>query len=96
MLLLVTVVSLLLSPPLSPPLPFSLLSGVVYYAEMNLQRRRARPLYLELRALGLQLIPCEDLEYQSGYHIEVLGLQSLSPAHADRVARRVEEYTPGL
>jgi hypothetical protein len=63
---------------------------------MNLQRRKARALYLELRSLGLRFDAHEDLERPSGYHVEVLGLESLSPAHADRVAKRVEEHTPGL
>ncbi len=66
------------------------------YAEMNLQRRKARALFLELRSLGLRLVAHENLERPLGYHVEVLGLESLSPARADRVQRRVEEHTPGL
>jgi hypothetical protein len=66
------------------------------YREMNLQRRTARPFYLELKSLGLNLVAYEDLKRPNGYHIEVLGLQSLSTAHADRMRRRVAEHTPGL
>lgn len=65
------------------------------YAEINRQRRRARTLYLELRALDLSLraVPEDTLR---GYAVEVRGLRSLSPAHADRVRQKVEENAPGL
>jgi hypothetical protein len=67
------------------------------YAEMDRQRKLARPFYLELRALGLNLRAYEDhQEEPSGYRIEVRDLASLSPAHADRVRQRVEELKPGL
>ena len=59
------------------------------YREMNLQRRTARPFYLELKSLGLNLVAYEDLKRPNGY-------QSLSTAHADRMRRRVAEHTPGL
>lgn len=66
------------------------------YAEMDRTRKLARPLYLELRALGLDVIAHEDPDAPSGYRMELLGARSLSPAHADRIRRRVEESTPGL
>lgn len=67
------------------------------YAEINRQRKLARPLYLELRSLGLDLRAHEDPEEPTGYRIEVVGLASVSPVvHADGVRRRVEELRPGL
>ena len=66
------------------------------YAEMDRLRKLARPLYLELRALGLDVSAHEDAESPSGYRLEITGGKSLSPAHADRLRRRVEEVTPGL
>jgi len=71
--------------------------GVVStYAEMDRLRKLARPLYLELRALGLELRAEEDPEDPTGYALLVGGLRSLSPSHADRVRRRVEENKGGL
>jgi hypothetical protein len=70
--------------------------GMTSYAELNRQRKLARPLYLELRALGLDLRAREDQGEPTGYRVEVRGLASLSPAHADRVRRGVEELKPGL
>lgn len=66
------------------------------YAEITRQRKLARPLYLELRSLGLDIGAHEDPEEPTGYRIEVVGLASVSPVHADRVRRRVEELRPGL
>jgi hypothetical protein len=66
------------------------------YAEINRKQRGARPLFIELKSLGLRFDVHEALERPSGYHVEVLGLEFLSPAHANRVQRRVEEHTPGL
>ncbi len=66
------------------------------YAELNRQRRRARSLYLELRSLDLSLAVRPDCQDLRGYRVEVQGLRSLSPRHADRVQQRVEEYAPGL
>ncbi len=66
------------------------------YAEMNRQRKLARPIFLELRALGLDLRAGEDPQELLGYYVEVRGLCSLSEAHAERVARRIEERKPGL
>lgn len=66
------------------------------YAEMDRTRKLARPLYLELRALGLDVIAHEDSDAPSGYRIELVGARSLSPVHADRIRQRVEEATPGL
>jgi hypothetical protein len=66
------------------------------YAELNRQRKQARALFLEIRALGLNLRIHEDAEDPTGYRLEVLGVRSLSPAHADRLERRVEAAKPGL
>ena len=66
------------------------------YAELGRIRKLARPLYLELRALGLELRAEEDLEDPTGYALLVGGLCSLSPEHADRIRRRVEENKVGL
>ena len=66
------------------------------YAEIDRLRKLARPLYLELRALGIELRAEEDLEDPMGYALLVEGLRSLSPSHADRIRRRVEENKVGL
>lgn len=66
------------------------------HAETARERRRARPFYLELRALGLDVRVEEDLEEAPGCRVVVCGLRSLSPAHADRVARRVRCNEAGL
>lgn len=66
------------------------------YSELNRRRKLARPFYLELRSLVLELRAHEAPEEPAGYRIEVRGLALLSPAHADRVRRRVEELEPGL
>jgi hypothetical protein len=65
-------------------------------ADLARHRKRARPLYLELRALGVEL----DIEEFPGdpqeYRILVGGLKSLSSAHADRLKRRILENEAGL
>ncbi len=66
------------------------------YAEMDRLRKLARPLYLELRALGLDLQTEEDPGTRSGYRLDLSGTRSLSPGHVNRLRRRVEEATPGL
>ncbi len=66
------------------------------YAELNRQRKLARPLYLEVRALGLDLRANEDPQEPLGYRVEVRGLCSLSEAHAERMTRRMKELRPGL
>ena len=66
------------------------------YAEMARERRRARSLYLELRALGLDVRVEEDPDEPPSCRIVVDGLRSLSPAHADRVVRRVRGNEAGL
>ena len=67
------------------------------YAELNCQRKLSRPLYLELRSLELEFRAHEDPEETAAYSIKVGGLRSLSPAHAERVRRRVEgEHESGL
>ncbi len=66
------------------------------YAEMARERKKARSLYLELRALGLEPCAKEDPREATGYRLRVAGLHSLSEAHAERIRRRVEESKPGL
>ncbi len=60
------------------------------------RRKLARPLYLELRALGLGLSAEEEPADPTGYRVSVGGLRSLSPAHADRMRQRVQEGKSGL
>jgi hypothetical protein len=66
------------------------------YAEMARERKRARPLHLELRALGLEPCAKEDPRDATGYRVRVAGLHSLSEVHAERIRQRVEECKPGL
>ena len=58
------------------------------------RRKQARPLYLELHASGLDLVASVDKNGE--WCLEIEGLRSLSPAHADRVRARVEEHERGL
>ncbi len=70
---------------------------IVYDEEMDRHRKkRARPLYLELRAPGLGLSAEEEPADPTGYRVSVAGLRSLSTAQADRTRRRVQEGKPGL
>lgn len=66
------------------------------YTEMACERKRARPLYLELRALGLGVWTEQCPDESSSYRVVVGGLRSLSVAHADRVRRCVQENETGL
>jgi hypothetical protein len=66
------------------------------YAEMARERKTARSLYLELRALGLELYAKEDSRDATGYRVRVAGLHSLPETHADRIKRQVEARKPGL
>ena len=66
------------------------------YARTRRERRRARPLYLELCALGLELWVEDDPDEPLRFRVLVSGLCSLSPSHADRVVRRVRENEVGL
>jgi len=66
------------------------------YAERARERKKARSLYLELRALVLEPCAKEDPRDVTGYRVKVAGLHSLSEAHAARIRRRVEESKPGL
>ena len=70
--------------------------GMTSYAEMARERKRARSLYLELRALGLELYAKEDSGDATGYRVRVAGLHSLPETHAERIRRRVEASKPGL
>ena len=66
------------------------------YAQLARERKKARSLYLELRALGLEPCAKEDPRASTGYRVRVAGLHSLSKAHAEQIRRRVEESKPGL
>lgn len=66
------------------------------YSDMARERRRARSLYLELRALGLDVRVEEVPEDPLCYRVIVGGLRSLSPAHADRIVRCVRGNETGL
>jgi len=66
------------------------------YAEMDRLRKLAQPLYLELRALGLDLQAEENPEAPTGYRVDLTGVKSLSPDHTDRTRRCVKKATPGL
>ena len=66
------------------------------YARMARHRKQARALYLELRALGLEVRAEDDASGLANYRIVVGGLSSLSPVHADRLMRRVEANEIGL
>jgi hypothetical protein len=70
--------------------------GMPSYAEMAQERKKARSLYLELRALGLELCAKEGPHDATGYRVRVAGLHSLTEAHADLIRRRVEASKPGL
>jgi hypothetical protein len=66
------------------------------YAEMAQERKKARSLYLELRALRPELYVKEDSRDAAGYRMGVAGLHSLPETHAERIRRRVEASKPGL
>ena len=66
------------------------------YAEIARERKRARPLYLELRALGLEPCAKEDPRDVTGYRVRVAGLHSLSDTDAERIRQQVEESKPGI
>ena len=66
------------------------------YAEMAQERKNGRSLYLELRALGLELYAKEDGRDATGYRVRVAGLHSLPKTQADQIRRRVEASKPEL
>ncbi len=66
------------------------------YAEMERQGKEARRLYLEIRALGLEVSAEEDDRDVFGYRLELRVLPSLSPVHADRLTHRFEEAKPDM
>jgi hypothetical protein len=66
------------------------------YAEMDRLRKKERPLYLEVRAIDLEVRADEDAEDPTGYVVVIGGLRSIAPTHADRLRRRIEEAKPGL
>ena len=57
----------------------------------------ARPLFLELRALGLKVQTEDDPDGDFlDYRIDIQGLHCLSETHADRVMRLVRDNEEGL
>ena len=60
------------------------------------QYEGARTLFLELMALELDLNAFEDATAEGGYSLEVRGLKSLSPTHADRIRQRISDHRLGL
>ncbi len=66
------------------------------YAEMDCLRRLARPLYLELRALGVDVWITERPDKPQGYEVHAGGMRSFSPRHADGLRQRIDEHAAGL
>lgn len=66
------------------------------HAHIARHRKRARPLYLELKALGLEIRARDHPYHPPGYRISVGGLESLSPTHADRLQQRILDNEEGL
>lgn len=66
------------------------------YADIARERKRARPLYLELRALGLDVWVEEDAGDPTGYRIIVEGPESVPQARIRRLLPRVRENKAGL
>ncbi len=56
----------------------------------------ARRLFLHIYALGLELQVEEDQTSPAGHTVKLLGTKSLSPRHAERLARRVGAVAPEL
>ncbi len=52
-------------------------------------QRYARRLFLEIRALSLELQVEEDPDAPGGHTVKLVGTKSLTPRHAERLARRV-------
>ena len=63
---------------------------------MDTSHATSRALFLELMSLELDLDAFEDPYAEDGYALEIRGLQSLSPAHADRIRQRVLDNKHGL
>lgn len=66
------------------------------YADIARERKRARPLYLELRALGLDVWVEEDIRDPTGHRIIVEGPESVPQARIRRLLPRVRENKAGL
>ncbi len=66
------------------------------YADIARERKRARPLYLELRALGLDLWIEEDACDPTGYRIVVEGPESVPRLRIRRILPRVRGNKAGL
>ncbi len=66
------------------------------YADIARERKRARSLYLELRALGLDVWVEEDAKDPTGYRVVVEGPESIPRASIERLVPRVRENKAGL
>ena len=66
------------------------------YADIARERKRARSLYLELRALGLDVWVEEDDGDITGYRIVVEGPESVPRSRIERLVPRVRENKAGL
>ncbi len=66
------------------------------YADIARERKRARHLYLELRALGLDVWVEEDAGDPTGYRIVVEGSESVPRSRIERLVPRVRENKAGL
>ena len=63
---------------------------------MDTSHATSRALFLELMSLELDLDAFEDAYSPDGYSLEIRGLQSLSPSHADRLRARITDNKHGL
>lgn len=66
------------------------------YADIARERKRARSLYLELRALRFEVRIEEDISDPTGYKIAFNGPGSISSPHLQGIVRRVRDNKPGL
>lgn len=66
------------------------------YTDIARERKRARSLYLELRALGLDVWVEEDAGDTTGYRIVVEGPESVPRSRIERLVPRVRENKAGL
>ncbi len=66
------------------------------YADIARDRKKARSLYLELRALGFKVWGEEDVSDPTGHRVVVEGPGSLPPTCVKRIVRRVRDNKAGL
>ena len=61
------------------------------YSQIACERKRARYMFLELRARGIELLAQESPEDLSGYAISLVG-----PAYDEEPLQRIKANKPGL